>query len=445
MLQRKASGDFEATEVPPIVHEVLRSPGQPLDAATREFMEPRFGHDFSQVRVHTDAKASESARAVNALAYTVGRDVVFGDGYYGATMAAKGLLAHELTHVIQQEGQASALQPTLAVLPPGDASEQEAERVSARVERELRHSSRTFELLEPLPFESMSLGMPKAVKQHRSPVIHRKLALHSDAEAKAFKWFLTRGDAAQFEYSKKTKPYQVTMKTPTTGGFEDPFRIRILKTIIDHSETLRIRSFDLDKKVTPHELFKNGKLDKKGVSPTLRELSWPLGAGGVTIPSESLALAVDASYSGPVTGVTNESWIFYSTPTSLAHEFGHAFLLFSGASWKHGQKVPKKAGVITPEGKEEKGVPFEGEVDVFISKFVAEKFAELVLFDPQALHFSPTVIRQWPEPPDFKPTFMGTWLQFEAKYPGATVKQEKRKGKRVLKICVPKSGEICPP
>jgi hypothetical protein len=56
---------------PPIIHDVLRSPGQPLDAGTRAFMEPRFGHDFSQVRIHTGARAVESARTVNALAYTV--------------------------------------------------------------------------------------------------------------------------------------------------------------------------------------------------------------------------------------------------------------------------------------------------------------------------------------------------------------------------------------
>src|SRR5437660_938345 len=68
--------------VPPIVHDVLNAPGQPLDAATRAFFEPRFGHDFSRVRVHTDAKAAESARAVNATAYTVGRDIVFGAAQY---------------------------------------------------------------------------------------------------------------------------------------------------------------------------------------------------------------------------------------------------------------------------------------------------------------------------------------------------------------------------
>ena len=74
-------GTNEATShAPSLVHEVLRLPGQPLDPATRAFMEPRFGHDLSQVRVHIGAKAAESARAVNALAYSVGTSVVFGAG-----------------------------------------------------------------------------------------------------------------------------------------------------------------------------------------------------------------------------------------------------------------------------------------------------------------------------------------------------------------------------
>src|SRR5206468_4197488 len=81
-VQMKASGPANASgmEAPPIVNEVLRSPGQPLDRATRDFMEPRFGHDFSSVRVHTDAKAAQSARAVQAKAYTVGNDVFFAAG-----------------------------------------------------------------------------------------------------------------------------------------------------------------------------------------------------------------------------------------------------------------------------------------------------------------------------------------------------------------------------
>ena len=78
-------------------------PGRPLDPATRDFFEPRFGHDFGRVRVHTDAKAAESARAVNAQAYTVGRNVVFDGGAYSpSTSRGRWLLAHELTHVVQQ-------------------------------------------------------------------------------------------------------------------------------------------------------------------------------------------------------------------------------------------------------------------------------------------------------------------------------------------------------
>src|SRR5689334_12553794 len=73
---RRAANQTTPASVPPIVHDVLRAPGQPLDTATRAFMEPRFGHDFSRVRVHTDSPAAESARAVEALAYTVGQDIV---------------------------------------------------------------------------------------------------------------------------------------------------------------------------------------------------------------------------------------------------------------------------------------------------------------------------------------------------------------------------------
>lgn len=104
-LQAKHAQAHDSGEIaaPPIVHEVLRSSGQPLDTSTRKFMESRFGHDFSRVRVHTNAKAAESARALNALAYTVGRDIVFGhERYQPGTTGGRHLLAHELTHVIQQ-------------------------------------------------------------------------------------------------------------------------------------------------------------------------------------------------------------------------------------------------------------------------------------------------------------------------------------------------------
>ena len=87
----------------PIVHEVLGRSGQPLDSSTRAFMEPRFGHDFGNVRVHFDARSAASARSVKALAYTVGHDIVFSDGAFAPDdPSGRSLLAHELAHVVQQ-------------------------------------------------------------------------------------------------------------------------------------------------------------------------------------------------------------------------------------------------------------------------------------------------------------------------------------------------------
>jgi Domain of unknown function (DUF4157) len=116
-----------ASQVPPIVYEVLRSPGQPLDAATRAFFQPRFGHDFSQVRVHSDAKAAESAQAVNAQAFTVGRHIVFDrDEHRPATNKGRQLIAHELAHVVQQNG--IVVEPTaFRISPDGDRAENEAD------------------------------------------------------------------------------------------------------------------------------------------------------------------------------------------------------------------------------------------------------------------------------------------------------------------------------
>ena len=99
------------TAAPPIVDDMLRTPGQSLDSATRAYMEPRFGHDFSQVRVHTDAPAAVSAKELHARAYTVGSHVAFaGNQFSPATTEGRKLLAHELTHVVQQRGGATAIQ-----------------------------------------------------------------------------------------------------------------------------------------------------------------------------------------------------------------------------------------------------------------------------------------------------------------------------------------------
>jgi peptidoglycan/xylan/chitin deacetylase (PgdA/CDA1 family) len=104
-LSRVASGSPAASAAPASVSRTLLASGEPLSGATRSFFEPRFGHDFAQVRVHRDNAAANSARDVAAHAYTVGRHVVFAQGRYAPdSSAGRTLLAHELAHVVQQSG-----------------------------------------------------------------------------------------------------------------------------------------------------------------------------------------------------------------------------------------------------------------------------------------------------------------------------------------------------
>lgn len=140
-LQRRMTGAGEQETVSPIVHEALRSPGQPLNPATRAFFEPRFGQDFSRVRVHTEGRAAESARAVNALAYTVGRDIVFAAGQYRPqTEEGRQVLAHELAHVVQQGGTSFSAGATFQSRLSTDEEvyERQADTVARAVNRRVR-------------------------------------------------------------------------------------------------------------------------------------------------------------------------------------------------------------------------------------------------------------------------------------------------------------------
>jgi hypothetical protein len=103
--KRVHAGNTGLMAAAPSFHEVLAAPGQPLDSGIRGFMEPRFGHDFSRVRVHTDTHAAQINNALSARAFTYGSDVYFNRGEYSTqSTEGKRLLAHELTHVIQQAG-----------------------------------------------------------------------------------------------------------------------------------------------------------------------------------------------------------------------------------------------------------------------------------------------------------------------------------------------------
>jgi hypothetical protein len=132
-LQRQAAGSAGPAVAPPVVHNVLRSSGQPLDTATRAFFEPRFGHDFSKVRIHADAQANESARSVNALAYTVGPQIVLGAGLQQSGAGSDTqLLAHELAHVVQQS-QADENPSSLRVGEIDSPFEKEADHIANAV------------------------------------------------------------------------------------------------------------------------------------------------------------------------------------------------------------------------------------------------------------------------------------------------------------------------
>lgn len=123
-----------ASAAPPVVHEVLDSPGRAIDPTSRAAMESRFGEDFGGVRVHTDAKAAASAKAVDAAAYTVGQNVVFGEGLYApGTAAGRVLLGHELAHVAQQmRGGGAGARPS-RVASGGGPHEAEAHRAGMSV------------------------------------------------------------------------------------------------------------------------------------------------------------------------------------------------------------------------------------------------------------------------------------------------------------------------
>jgi hypothetical protein len=133
-LQRSALSAVTPAGVSASALAAVRAPGHPLDAATRASFETRFGHSFADVRVHTDANAARAAESIHAAAYTSGSHIVFGSGRYEPhSDRGRRLLAHELTHTIQQR--AGLQTQPLGVSSPADASEREADAVADRVVR----------------------------------------------------------------------------------------------------------------------------------------------------------------------------------------------------------------------------------------------------------------------------------------------------------------------
>lgn len=154
-IQRDSAGLGVQPHAPVLVREVLNSPGQPLDAKTRSLMEPRFGYDLSGVRVHNDATAAKAARAVSAKAYTSGNHIAFGDERYSPeSRSGQSLLAHELTHVVQQASgpvSGTASNSGLHVSHPEDPFERSAKATAANVLSDRFDPIRGLQSLSALP------------------------------------------------------------------------------------------------------------------------------------------------------------------------------------------------------------------------------------------------------------------------------------------------------
>ena len=168
---------------PAIVHEVLRAPGRPLDAGTREYFAARFGHDFTQVQIHADDLAANSAEEIGAQAYTVGAHIAFGAGRYAPESAeGRRLLAHELAHVVQQSGSAASVQPRLEIGAPNDAAEIEADRLAAQVTSGGPTAAQTQLNQAPAILRRQPANQPRTETEDCEPALQNDLkAMHQPA------------------------------------------------------------------------------------------------------------------------------------------------------------------------------------------------------------------------------------------------------------------------
>ena len=157
LLQAKEASGQRSELTPDIESKVssLKGGGQPLSDATRAFFEPRFGIDFSNVRVHTDARASGTAKEMNALAYTVGPHIAFAPGQYMPDSPdGRRLLAHELTHVVQQNPEAGDIQKS-----SGTSKTSRDDSASISQESEIHHK-------DHMPVKISMLADSEVVHRH---------------------------------------------------------------------------------------------------------------------------------------------------------------------------------------------------------------------------------------------------------------------------------------
>jgi hypothetical protein len=390
LLRRDRATEGSDTETHSTVHEVLRSPGQALDATTREFFEPRFGiefsgvpvqngttpislsplsiassddpneaeadrvagkvlqwqaeerpgvrYDFSQVRVHADAQAVESARMVNALAYTLGEHVVFGAGQYApTTRAGRQLLAHELVHTIQQAAsKVPKLQRSKTVQLTGHGK-----RSLTVVVGELRFTRNALD------------------------------------DVKKFGGLLPSSDQAHIGFYGDQLGYD-----PSHTDQADPFRWSKLRDLIDSDQKILVQKVKLPGEIPARHITPSESRTSKFYVPDL----------GYTLITESLHRRI---YPGDTDIYASPSpdthYVYYSTSlssaaeSSMAHElFGHTWLAIKEKPYVH-PKLPRDIaarGTLTAEHKVQDpfGNVYTGTVEEFIHHYVTSQGAERAIW-----------------------------------------------------------------
>jgi len=328
------------TPAPGLVHYVLRAPGNPLSKSTRGFFEHRFQRDFGNVRIHADDLAGQSAREVNAQAYTVGSHIVFARGAYEPnTGAGRQLLAHELTHVMQQTA----------------GSHRDSPAKAARS--------------DPTPRESIRRSPAARLQRRRETFRGRdvevgdiNLNAQADVDVRQRGVLLPGSDQAHILVSNRQLGYEVSHTTQ-----DDPFRWSRLKEIVDtgHAD---ISGIGLTRNFPVQEV-------SGGVSRTVRQNLATFMAGGITLPRLSLQQAINPTATAHVASANNaRDAIFYESgaggrgilgSNSLAHElFGHLWLAMKGVPFAHGGQITAAHGITDPMGR-----TFAGGVDQYIGSF----------------------------------------------------------------------------
>jgi hypothetical protein len=428
MIQRAAVSAAPTNGVPPIVHDVLSSSGQQLDARTRAFMEPRFchdfsqiqvhtklpeiahtkltinqpgdqyeqeadrvadaviglqqahestvnseqpsfRHDFSQVRVHTDLQAAESAQAINALAYTVGRHIIFGSGQHApGTNEGRRLLAHELTHVVQQEAK------------PG------LQRIYRQPDKKKTSTKK--------PEQTFKFG-----QLHLAKGVLKDIGESLLIEDKAFIKY--HGDSLGYDPNYK-KPF-------------DPFRWDKLKDIIDSNEKIQVDKKSLTDRIPMLEITTQGP---KETTFSLVDPERGLAVEGITLITESLYKSI-YPHDTEFISVSREKdihHIYYSGDVStksadnpLAHELlGHLWLALKHVPFLHPKKDKniKAMGTLREEHNisDPLGQRYTGTVETFIDKYINPKMQGTAGSSSPTLHVSREMLQSALE--DFKRVFL---------------------------------------